>query len=103
MRDTIRTMDTIKQLLPRAVQHNGIAASIDAARVVTTATLVLEDIFDPTIAARMRPLYLKNRTLTINCDSTTVAQELKLRETEILTKLEDRLGAKLIDRIRYFS
>lgn len=96
-------MDTIKQLLPRSVQHAGIAASIDAARVVTMATRVLEEIFDPAIAARMKPLYLKNRTLTVNCDSTTVAQELKLRETEILAQLTEKLGAQLVDRIRYFS
>lgn len=96
-------MDTIKQLLPRSVQRAGIATSIDAARIVTTATRVLEKIFEPAIAVRMKPLYLKNRTLTVSCDSTTVAQELKLQETEILAQLTEKLGAQLVDRIRYFS
>lgn len=96
-------METMKHLLTQSVQRAGVAASIDATRVVAAAEQVLCTIFTPEIAAHMKPLYLKNRTLTVSCSSTTVAQELKLRESDILTKLTEALGASLVDRLRYFS
>lgn len=96
-------METMKHLLTQSVQRAGVAASIDATRVVAAAEQVLCAIFTPSIAAHMKPLYLKNRTLTVSCSSTTVAQELKLRESDILAKLTDALGASLVDRLRYFS
>lgn len=96
-------METMKHLLTQSVQRAGVAASVDATRVVSAAERVLGAIFTPAVAAHMKPLYLKNRTLTVSCSSTTVAQELKLRESDILAKLTETLGVSLVDRLRYFS
>lgn len=101
--DTMARMEGIRQLVSRAVRRAGVEPSIDAARVVVAAEEVLATIFEPAIAVRMKPLYLKNRTLTVSCDSSTVAQELKLREPDILAALTKKLGNTLVDRLRYFS
>lgn len=93
----------MRQLVSQAVRRAGVAPSIDAARVVTAAEEVLRTIFEPAVAIHMKPLYLKNRTLTVSCDSSTVAQELKLREPDILAALMKKLGSALVDRLRYFS
>lgn len=103
IRATIVRMETMKHLLTQSVQRAGVAASVDAARVVTAAEQVLRAIFTPEVAARMKPLYLKNRTLTVSCDSSIVAQELKLREPDILAALAKKLGSASVDRLRYFS
>lgn len=96
-------MQSMKHLLTQSVQRAGVATSVDAARVVAAAEEVLHAVFPPTIAARMKPLYLKNRTLTVSCDSSIVAQELKLREPDILAALAKKLGSASVDRLRYFS
>lgn len=95
-------MEPLKKLVNQSV-NSETAKSVQAAEVVDAASGVIKDIFDEEMLVHMKPLYLKNRTLTISCSGSTVAQELKLHETEMLKKLEEQLGQKLIDRIRYFA
>lgn len=100
---TLCSMERITKLLPHAIRKTGMGNSVEAAEVIEAAEAILPTVFEPIMTRRMKPLYIKNRTLTISCDNTTVAQELKLREPEILHRLNQRLGKPLVDRIRYFS
>lgn len=48
-----------------------------------------------------KPLFLKNRTLTITCASSAIAQEVRLHQQEIVDKINRKLCANEVDRIRY--
>ena len=96
-------MEKIRHLITQSVRRSGAEPSVEAARIVAEATAILASLFGADIASHMKPLYVKNRTLTVSCTSSTVAQELKLRESEILDKLNHTLALQLVDRIRYFS
>ena len=97
-------MQPLGKIVKNTVQKKGgVANSIEAANVVETADKVLADVFPDDVKVLMKPLYIKNRTLTISCSSSAVAQELKLNEPQILEGLEKELGEKLVDRIRYFA
>lgn len=62
---------------------------------------VILDLFGFEQAPNASPLFLKNRTLTISCLNSTIAQEINLRQEEIVNKINDKLGKKEVDRIRY--
>ncbi|OGL88391.1 hypothetical protein A3H75_01780 [Candidatus Uhrbacteria bacterium RIFCSPLOWO2_02_FULL_51_9] len=96
-------MEKLHHLITQSVRRSGVQPSVEAAKIVDEATAILGSLFGVDLASHMKPLYVKNRTLTVSCTSSTVAQELKLRETEILEKLNLKLAGRLVDRIRYFS
>lgn len=97
-------MQPLGKIVKKAVGQKGdMARNLEASHVVESAEKVLGDVFSPEVKAMMKPLYVKNRTLTISCSSSSVAQELKLNEPQILEGLEKLLGEKLVDRIRYFA
>ncbi|MFB6226370.1 MAG: DUF721 domain-containing protein [Candidatus Paceibacteria bacterium] len=76
---------------------------IDASKVVEIAQKVLEDMFGSEQAVHANPQYLKNRTLTITCSSSTMAQEIRLNQDKIVEKINQKLGTDKVDTIRYLS
>ncbi|NCO05135.1 MAG: DUF721 domain-containing protein [Candidatus Magasanikbacteria bacterium] len=76
---------------------------VEAAQIVEYATAVFEDMFPPELAKHAKPLFLKNRTLTVTCSSSTLAQEIRVNQTQIVEKLNEKLGKNEVDRIRYLS
>lgn len=50
---------------------------------------------------KILPQFLKNRTLTVSCLSTTAAEAIRSRQQEIVDKINEKLNNKEIDRIRY--
>ncbi len=76
---------------------------VQAAMVVDYATEALVEIFGAEQAAHAKPLFLKNRTLTISCATGAIAQEVRLRQQEIVEKVNQKLGKNEVDRIRYLA
>lgn len=76
---------------------------VEAAEVVGYAEEVLLDLFGEELGKEAKPLYLKNRTLTITCSSSAIAQEIRLNQADIVEKINDKLGKKEVDRIRYLA
>ncbi len=79
-----------------------LSSQIDAALVVEKTSAIFAELFG-TLANHAKPLYIKNRTLTITCASAAMAQEIRLRQAEIVEKINDALGKKEVDRIRYLA
>lgn len=50
---------------------------------------------------KVNPLFLKNRTLTVSCPNSIIAQEVQIHQLEIVDKINLKLGKKEVDRIRY--
>lgn len=75
---------------------------IEASDVVLHAEEIFRDLFGKE-SRHVRPLFLKNRTLTITCTSSVIAQEIRLNQATIVQKINDRLGRTEVDRIRYLA
>ena len=76
---------------------------LEATEVLEQASAALNELLGRELAYHAKPLFLKNRTLTITCASSAVAQEIRLRQTEIVDKINEKLGKKEVDRIRYLA
>ncbi len=74
---------------------------IESAQIIEIAKQVLVEIFEPEIVSSIKPLFLKNRTLTLSCLSSAVAQEITLNQNQIIEKINEKIGKKEIDRLRY--
>ncbi len=85
--------------------HNAkqVGTQVDAAKVMELSQEVLADLFGAELAQSAKPLFLKNRTLTISCSSSAMAQEVRLNQAEIVEKINKKLGKDEVDRIRYLA
>lgn len=64
---------------------------------------VLSELFGRERAGEARPMFLKNRTLTIVCSTGDIARDIRLKQVEILEKINEKLGKKEVDSLRYLA
>ncbi len=94
-------MDSIGKNLRTSLARAGVVRQVEAAQVIEIATSALQTVFADE-SRHVRPQYVKNRTLTVTCDSASFAQKLKSEEQKIVALLNHQLpeNAK-VERIRY--
>ena len=90
--------------LHQKMQKDGeLKKQLEASGIVEIAQGVLAEMFGQEQAKHTKPLFLKNRTLTISCTSSAVAQEVRLNQLSIVEKINEKLGTNEVDRIRYLA
>src|SRR3989338_9937430 len=92
-----------KELQKIFSKNKPLQKQLEASFVIETAVQIFEELFGMESKKFVKPLFLKNRTLTISCTNSVFAQEIRLRQNEILEKINLKLGDKEVDRIRYLS
>lgn len=76
---------------------------VEATQFLEYASATLVELLGKEQAYHAKPLFLKNRTLTISCATTVVAEEVRNRQTEIVDKINEKIGKKEVDSIRYLA
>lgn len=76
---------------------------VEASMVVEKTNEVLKEFFGPESARFAQAVYFKNRTITITCLSSVMAQEIKLNEKKIIQSLNGKLGGQTVEKIRYLA
>ena len=84
-------------------EESTLQKQVDASQVIEIAKEVVEDMFGEKQSLHAKPQYLKNRTLTITCTSSTMAQEIRINQNEIVEKINNKLGKDRVDSIRYIA
>lgn len=90
-------------LKDRMKKEKSLQKHVDAARILEVASSIFSELFGEQQAALVKPLYVKNRTLTITCGSSAIAQEIRLNQGPIVEKINTILGKTEVDRIRYLA
>jgi len=94
-------MKPLSDAMKGTLNRSGIAKQVGAAITIEKAQQALDEVFKEE-SSHARPQYIKNRTLTVSCDSSAFAQELKLHEQEILEILNKSIeNDEKVERIRY--
>lgn len=92
--------DTLHEKMDK---DSALKKQLEGAEIVEIAESVLVDIFGSDHAKHAKPLFLKNRTITISCTSSAMAQEIRLNQAEIVKQINKKLGSSEVDRIRYLA
>lgn len=90
-------------LQKKVLGNTPLKRQVEASMIVEYAEMALKEIFGEGNATHAKPLFLKNRTLTITCSSSIVAQEIRLKQQQIVDTINQKLGKKEVDRIRYLA
>lgn len=90
-------------LTSKLLHNNTLKRQVETSGVVEIAKEVIDHMLGAEIGAHVRPLFLKNRTLTVSCASSSVAQEIRLKQLEIVAKINEKVGKNEVDRVRYLA
>lgn len=74
---------------------------IESADVVEQSNEVFSKIFGKEVASHIRPLFVKNRTLTVSCTTSAIAQEIRIKQQDIVMRINEKVGRNELDRVRY--
>lgn len=93
----------LSDLLGKSVRRKGLSSQVEAAMILELFRQKAKELFDVSLLPSMRPLYVKDRVLTIAVLSPVLAQEIKLREPEILDYINEKAGRGAIEQLRFLS
>ena len=94
-------MDHIKQLLNRRVKQSGLSNQVVTALIIEEFKKMVKDKLGETASKKIKPLYLKNKVLTVVCLSSVVAQEINFYKQALITEINDKNGHNTIQNIRF--
>lgn len=92
--------NTLDEMFKKNISLN---KQIETSEIIEKSKIIFEDIFGIDLSKGIKPLFLKNRTLTVSCGSSAIAQEIRLNQSEIVEKINEKIGKKEVDRIRYLA
>jgi hypothetical protein len=91
----------IEKLLPKSVKKAGIKKQLDSAKILADFGEIGSQVFGPEAIKKIKPLYIKDGTLTITCLSSVLAQKLKAQEKRLIWELNRPYHRKIIERLRF--
>lgn len=94
-------LSTIKGGLKRSINKAGIVRQVDAARACEFWQEVISEMFTKEVATKSHAIRCKNGVMTVAVLSSVFAQEFKFKEEEIAEKINRKMNAKVVKKIRY--
>lgn len=74
---------------------------VETGNLLVIAAKVLAQFVGEQNSHSIKPLFVKNRTLTITCANSAVSQEIHLNQAKIVEAINKESGENGLDRIRY--
>ncbi|MBI4262249.1 DUF721 domain-containing protein [Candidatus Uhrbacteria bacterium] len=92
----------IKSILPGSADRSGMKDEIEAQLVLDSFLVAVRRELGDRVADKLKPLYVKNGTLTVSCLSSVLASELKLKEKRIIERVNTLQKKDVVQRLRFF-
>lgn len=87
--------------LRTSLERAGVAKQVDAHKSLDHARAVLKERFGDGVELHAKPLYVKQRALTLAVAHPAVAEEVRLCEESLISAINDRIGHPEIVRIHF--
>ena len=88
-------------LKSRMAHNQPLKQQAQAGALIVAATSVLKDFVGEENMKYVKPLFVKNRTLTLTCSNSALSQEIHLNQAKIVEQINTALGQNVLDRLRY--
>lgn len=87
-------------LFGRSLQRNRIYPQVEAALAIKYFQTAADGLWSPQATAEMKAVYIKDGCLTVAVLSNIYAQEIMLREMELVKIINQKMGKEVVKRIR---
>ena len=92
-------VSSLSDILNKQVSQKGLSNQIKAALVCEEFDNILKEKWGEKITRHARALYLKDNILTLVSLSSVASQEIRFAENEIIEKINQKFGQKIIKKI----
>ena len=99
----IMSMKSLGEILKRQMPQTVGWKHVEATIVVEKTNDVLQEFFGIESKRFAQAVYFKDRTISITCLSSVMAQEIKLNEKKIILAINNKLGGQTVEKIRYLA
>ena len=89
----------LKELLPKAVNKQGLASQFNAIEILNVYKAACENYFDKEALLYLRPRSYKNNTLYIETENSAWSQQLHMKRSQIIKFINDKLGKEAVNNI----
>lgn len=96
-------MKDVKSLLKGSMMRAGISEQVLGEQARQIFAMVLREVFGQAVNEQARVKYLRHGVLSVNIQSSALANEIKLQERAIIKKVNNQLGEPLVKRLSYHS
>lgn len=96
-------MKSLKSILQGRPRQSSFGRGVDAALVVAAGNKILASEFGEEVKNHALAVYYKNQKLAVACLSSTVAQEIRLREKQLLKALNNNSNLPPVKKFVYLS
>lgn len=96
-------MKSLSDLLKQKSKDSPIWKGVSAALIVEQADKILIDVIGSEVKEYAKASHYKDCTLTFACLSSTIAQEIKLNEKNIIRRINQDFGKNTVKKIRYLA
>ena len=96
-------MQSIRSILPKAIQDAGIAEQVTAVRVLEVANETLVRLWGEEKASFVVPMSFVSGALKFRVQSGPAIQELKMMEAQLKNEVNRTLGKKVVSEIKVVS
>jgi hypothetical protein len=93
----------LKTLLPKSIKRAGLGNAVEAAKVLKAFEEIVLDYLPERAVEKIKPLYVKDKILTIASLSSVITQELGFKETELISKINSKFGQEIINKIKFIA
>ena len=93
----------IAKIIGQKFKDGPMARNVTAALTCEEFNKLIIELWGKKMENMARAVYLKDKVLNIACLSSVVAQEIKMREAELLKKIGQRLGHGVVEKLRFLS
>lgn len=94
-------MQHIKSILNKYIQKSGLSKDIETALVIKEFEKLLEKEFGTNIGKKAKPLYIKNKILTVACLSSVMVQEINFKKDTLINKINQNLKKEALKDIKF--
>lgn len=81
-------------------QKSAFTRDVEAALVCDKFNEIIKDLWGDKIKKQAQAMYVKDGILTVACLSTVVAQEFKLHNEELVSRLNGEFGREIVREMR---
>ena len=93
----------INKILNKKFQGTNLSKQISAVFVCEEFDKIMLNIWGDKIKDQAQTIYLKNNVLTVACLSSIIAQELKIREQQLLEQMSKKFGQGVVEELRLLT
>jgi predicted nucleic acid-binding Zn ribbon protein len=94
-------MQHIKALLSKRLKQTGLSQNIRTSLVIEEFYSLVGKKYSSSVALKIKPLYIKNKILTVACLSSVIASELHLQKNQMISQVNKKFNTLVLKDIKF--